>query len=247
MKAPYRVYGALWGIDNSWDHRFFAVHREPANHASQLNALAKIICANAGDDDLLVFLDGDAFPIVELSEPMRRIVSRWPLAAIRRDENLLDRQPHPCFCVTTVGFWKEIGGDWHGGYSWKNALGEEMTDVGGNLLGNLEQRGIEWKPLLRSNERDLHPVMFGIYEGLIYHHGAGFRVSCSRAELAEFRRFRLAARLNLSWRYKSQWSLRTRQQIARKNKPLADAMFARIKQDEDFYRDLLTSGPGSSR
>jgi hypothetical protein len=239
VKAPYRLYGALWGIDESWDTHFFAVRRERQNHATQLNALAEMIASEAKDDDLLIFLDGDAFPIAELAEPAKRIVSRWPLAAVRRDENLKDIQPHPSFCITTVGFWKEIEGDWRAGYAWRNAIGDNVTDVGGNLLRNLEQRGVEWKPLLRSNEKNLHPILFGIYEGLVYHHGAGFRTSCSRAELAERKLLRIAARLGVPWRFQRRWSVRERRRIANRNKPLAEAVFERIRQDDDFFRALF--------
>ena len=31
-----------------------------------------------------------------------------------------DPQPHPCFCVTTVGFWQDIGGDSDEGPQWQN-------------------------------------------------------------------------------------------------------------------------------
>lgn len=55
-----------------------------------------------------------------------------------------DRQPHPCFCLTTVGFWNLIEGDWRQGYSWPVKSGGTATDVGGNLVGILEREGIEW-------------------------------------------------------------------------------------------------------
>ena len=47
------------------------------------------------------------------------------------------------------------------------------------------KKKIDWYPMLRSNRRDLHPLWFGLYEDLIYHHGAGFRPPVSRADLAE--------------------------------------------------------------
>jgi hypothetical protein len=85
--------------------------------------------------------------------------------------------------------------------------------------------------------------MFGLYEGLVYHHGAGFRTSCSRAVLAEVKLLRIATRLRVPWRFQRPWHLRERQRIARQNKPIADAMFERIKQDAEFYRDLMTADP----
>ncbi len=50
-----------------------------------------------------------------------------------------------------------------------------MTDVGGNLLKILNDGGYQWYPLLRSNTTNLHPLWFGIYADIVYHHGAGFR------------------------------------------------------------------------
>jgi hypothetical protein len=97
--------------------------------------------------------------------------------AVRRDENLGDCQPHPLFCATTVGFWKDIEGDWRAGGAWINSAGREVADVGGNLMVKLRERGIEWLPLLRTNTSNPHPVWFGIYDHRIYHHGAGFQAT----------------------------------------------------------------------
>jgi hypothetical protein len=105
------------------------------------------------------------------------------LAAVRRDENAGDVQPHPCFCVTTVGLWNEISGDWRPG-AWLTAEGVEAQDVGGRLLSILGERSIDWRPILRSNAVNLHPVLYGIYEGHVYHHGAGFRPPIARADEA---------------------------------------------------------------
>jgi hypothetical protein len=99
------------------------------------------------------------------------------LTAIRRDENLGDVQPHPSFCATTVGFWKDISGDWLPGGTWINTAGREVADTGGNLLYALRQRDIEWLPLLRTNTHNPHPVWFGVYDHRIYHHGAGFQAT----------------------------------------------------------------------
>jgi hypothetical protein len=71
--------------------------------------------------------------------------------AIRRDENE-DTYPHPSFCAMRVGFWNELGGDWR-----EDAAAR--LDVGGRLAVRLQERGVEWSPLLRVNARDLHPVL----------------------------------------------------------------------------------------
>jgi hypothetical protein len=57
------------------------------------------------------------------------------------------------------------------------ADGRQVSDVGGELLRILNENRILWKKLPRSNTRNLHPLLFGIYGDLVYHHGTGFRTS----------------------------------------------------------------------
>lgn len=180
---PHRVFANLEGIDRTYDSCFHYVSRYGGMHPEKLNALAEAIAEEAKPDDLIVFLDGDAFPIRSADTWLYELVSEHPIAAVRRDENAGDVQPHPCFCVSTVGFWGEIGGDWRPG-PWLTSDGREASDVGGKLLENLSRRGIPWRPILRSNSVNLHPVLYGIYERRIYHHGAGFRPPITFADEA---------------------------------------------------------------
>jgi hypothetical protein len=175
IAIPYRTWASLQRIDPSYSTYFDRVVDQTGRHSDKLNHLAIEIAAEASEDDLLMFLDGDAFPI---ADPMPLIVdglARAPLVAVRRLENLGDPQPHPCFCVTTVKAWWDIGGDWSQGYRWTNAEGRRVTDVGGNLLRRLELTGTPWVEVLRSNRKELDPLLFGIYGDIVYHHGAGFR------------------------------------------------------------------------
>ncbi len=251
--GEHRVYAALNGIDAAPGERFrFAADLE-GSHPEKLNALAEIAGDDAGPDDLLLFLDGDAFPIAPLGPDG---LGGFPLAAVRRDENLGDRQPHPCFCLTTIGFWSEIGGDWRRGHTWTSETGDEVTDVGGNLLGILEAAGVAWRPLLRSNRTDLDPLWFGIYGDLAYHHGAGFRPPLARrtdlpgreavrgstatavtpAWVPVLGRAERSARYRLAQR-------RHERDVARsvdEGQVLSDEVFGWIETDEDFYRRFLT-------
>ena len=78
--------------------------------------------------------------------------------------------------MTTVGFWNDIEGDWsRGGEAWVNDIGVTRRDAGSRVLGYLNEHATPWKPLLRTNHRDLHPVLFAIYGDLVYHHGSAFR------------------------------------------------------------------------
>jgi hypothetical protein len=175
ISVEYRTWSSLEGIDPSYGSHFDRVLEQRGLHAAKLNHLALEISREAAPEDLLMFLDGDAFPI---ADPMPLIASglaRAPLVAVRRAENFDQPQPHPCFCVTTVGTWDAIHGDWCAGYPWPARQGRLTSDVGGNLLRSLELSDTPWVQVLRSNHHDLDPLYYGIYGETIYHHGAGFR------------------------------------------------------------------------
>ena len=181
LQQPFRVFANLQGIEPRYDEYFDSVTRIEGNHPEKLNDLASAVSKAAEPGDLIVFLDGDAFPVRGLDSWLSEVLRTCPLAAVRRDENAGDVQPHPCFCVTSVGFWNEIGGDWRNG-SWVTAEGNVANDVGGTLLAILDAHSISWRPILRSNEVNLHPVFYGLYERHVYHHGSGFRPPIARAD-----------------------------------------------------------------
>lgn len=178
IDVPYRVFASLNGIDEpDQAKRFHYAADLEGSHASKLNQLADTIAQSSDPEDILIFLDGDAFPVRPLAGWVRDTLADVKLMAIRRDENLGDVQPHPSFCATTVGFWRDIEGDWLPGGTWINTAGREVADTGGNLLYKLRERNVQWLPLLRTNSYNPHPVWFGIYDHRIYHHGAGFQAT----------------------------------------------------------------------
>lgn len=266
MDRPYKVYADLEGIDPRHADRFDVTTDFSAEsaqgavaHAQKLNLLANLIAERADPQDTLVFLDGDAFPVKPLGDFLEDRLSRYPLAAIRRDESLGDVQPHPSFCATTVGFWREIAGDWSRGpdWTWKNALGWTVEDVGGKLLWILNERGIDWSPLLRTNPASLHPLLFGVYENRIYHHGAGFRQVFERTDRHLAGKVPpLPANLPLEpppstvgkliWKVRAKaWYITKKRGVAkreerltRRNLELSEQVFAMIQEDEAFYERL---------
>jgi hypothetical protein len=175
IPVPFTTWTSLEGIDPAHGAGFDRVVDQAGPHAGKLNHLAFEIAAEADGEDRLMFLDGDAFPIADPMPLVEDGLARGRLVAVRREENLGDRQPHPLFCVTTVRAWRDLGGDWSAGYRWEDGLGRRVSDVGGNLLRQLELTGTPWTEVLRSNAHDIDPVYFAVYGGAIYHHGAGFR------------------------------------------------------------------------
>jgi hypothetical protein len=187
LDQPYRVVAC---VPPTRRRRSFHVESnyEPEsqiswNHAQKLNYLARIVEQEAQPDDILIFLDGDAFPVRPLAPYLQDKLSRHPFIAVKRLENDGDIQPHPSFAATTVRFWQEIEGDWSPGFEWINHRGQTVTDAGGNLLQTLNNQATDWHPLLRTNRHNPHPLWFGIYDDVIYHHGAGYRKPISRLDL----------------------------------------------------------------
>lgn len=230
IRQPYRTYASLEGIGRRWYDHFDVVVSAAGRHAGKLNHLARVAAAEADPDDLLLFIDGDAFPIVDPLPTINAALEETALVAVRRDENLGDRQPHPAFCATRVSTWTELGGDWSNGATWENARGQEVSDVGGNLRWQLERAGLAWTPLLRANGRELHPVWFGLYGGIVYHHGAGFRSMISRLD-HEITSHGLGD--SPVDRVRRTIRLRARARAASRH---SDEVFADIQADPTFYR-----------
>ena len=241
MAEPYRVWGSLEGIDESYAKYFDHVVPSIGTHAAKLNLLALAIRKVAAPDDVILFMDGDAFPIADPMPVTRAALNESVLVAVRRDENAGDPQPHPSFCATKVESWDELHGDWSKGYPWavNPRNGRPVSDVGGNLLFALQSRNTPWTPLTRSNRHNLHPLWFGVYGGIVYHHGAGFRPSkMSRHDKREVRaRPPRLGRLGRWWA--RQRDRRPTAQRERENAQLSEHVFQQLTRDPEFFRQFL--------
>jgi len=235
MTQPFRLWMSLEGVPERFHHHADEVVPSIGKHAGKLNHLATVIGDVAAPDDVLIFLDGDAFPIVDPMPVVEKALADTPLVAVRRDENVGDPHPHPCFCATTVGFWRSLPGDWSNGAPWKNAVGDQISDTGGNLRWLLEHRGHEWTPILRTNAVDLHPLWFAVYGDVVYHHGAAFRRMVSRFDWADLG-LRKDQRGRGIRRLRGEIRLRRREGSSWK---LARGVEEQIRSDPLFYRRFV--------
>ena len=239
LDRPYRTHAYLDGDALLHAERFDeALPGEKVHHWRKLDDLGARICADADDDrDVLLFLDGDAFPIADLGAALDRLLSEHTLVAVRRTENLGDPFPHPSFCATTVGFWRDSGATWVAGHQWTNARGESVTDTGANLLKLLEDRQVDWLPLARTNVRNLHPILFGVYADLVYHHGAGFRRTLTRTDQIEIEQE--AAALSLGGEIPDELRARMTEERIWRNFELSMNVYEQALVDDDFWRRLF--------
>lgn len=188
----FRIFAWLDGIDSAevsipYDHTV-VTDEEPQTrgsrqHARRLNELGRLVIEDAAsDDDTIVFLDCDAFPVSDWTSYVSEHLNSFDLAAVQRLENSNSRFPHPAFCATTVGFWRELEGDWNP---------TRKRDAGGVLAVQLTRKGARWRRLHRSNGLNLHPVFYGIYDDMVYHHGAGSRSPLCREDRRWCRRWNI--------------------------------------------------------
>jgi hypothetical protein len=137
-----------------------------------------------------------------------------------------------------------LKGDWKHGYIWNDSNGNPITDVGGNMLKLLSDLNVPWKPLLRSNKQELHPLWFGLYEDIVYHHGAAFRDPTSRADVAALNSFdrlcfNLLKKLPTQIRKFIPNQYQPLYKIAKNNKELSENVFKTIQSDPEFFRYFM--------
>ena len=132
-------------------------------------------------------------------------------------------------------------------------MGREISDVGARVLKAVDEQNVNWRALLRSNKHDAHPLFFGVYDDVVYHHGAGFRrarggrlmiAESGVHEVEKSLRQRIARGLP---RKKIFRPLRKRlnrvrqinEELKDQNDALSAEWFERIQRDPEFYRELL--------
>lgn len=153
-----------WPFDFEWDTVKSSDIKtiNSIGHSIKLDTLANSL-SSYPDDDIIIFLDGDAFPIQPLNEFIERSLEDSELIAVVREE-MGHKFPHPSFTCCRLGFWRKHNLTW-----------EVDFDTGGRLLKYLKSHNITWKRLLRTSSVGSHPVYFGIYGDVVYHHGGVFR------------------------------------------------------------------------
>jgi hypothetical protein len=125
---------------------------------------------------VIVHLDSDAFPVdaAWLPRTLSRLSYRCPVTAVQRLENG-DHHSDRCFLVYTRAGFRQHAFDF-------SSVGRK--DAGAGISRQLEETGFRWHPMLRSNRHDYHPLIAGLYDDSIYHHGAGTRLPQFRSNVA---------------------------------------------------------------
>lgn len=157
-------------IDHKKDSEmyYFCEDGGEPDHRKKLDRLAKKILNEAKEDDVILFLDGDSWPVAPIDNLIRDTLEQFPMGAVIRIENG-ERHTHPCFTFTKVKFWSENNLSWKEGYIRDRKYGVNF------IKHFLSDRKLNWKKFYRTKGITDHKVFFSIYGDVVYHHGAGFR------------------------------------------------------------------------
>ncbi|HYY33063.1 MAG TPA: hypothetical protein VE693_05695 [Gaiellaceae bacterium] len=171
-----------------WDNTFFPEHlelleadprvsvfseRESEKDIRHGRALDRLLHEVAAETEYVVTLDTDSFPIRDgwLENVLGRLDQGASLAGIWRDEMAprIRGYVHPSCLAARRETLVALGVDF------ARKQGVHRVDVGQDITNAVLAAGGKVSRLRRSNARDMHFLMGGVYGDIVYHHGAGSR------------------------------------------------------------------------
>jgi hypothetical protein len=191
LRAIVRHHGArLYPSDQELEERAEAggalVLPLVLSHSQSLQRLWSLV----GEEfDYVMTLDTDAFPIQDdWIERLKEHLANASLTGIWRDEMDVRLQPfvHPSCLFARRERLRRME---------KPFSSEGVQDVGQRVTEEIEDCGERIVALRRSNARNAHFLIGGIYGDLVYHHAAGSRVPLFRLTEGEDRDERIYTRL----------------------------------------------------
>lgn len=144
--------------------------RQSSAHSFGLNSLLKYFQSVRQHYDYFLFIDSDAFPCrkgwLDVLTPR---LKKHEIAIALRPENL-EQRLHSSILLARRSALDHLS---------FQVAGQNMNDLAGGHENDLTcpvyqvERRTKAFPLLRSNQKELHPLLCGIYYDLFYHNGCG--------------------------------------------------------------------------
>jgi hypothetical protein len=188
--GPYRIHGCCPGNDAATmrrlAHQGVVVHEAPPRHQhiSQEHAqLLNCLVDRAVDDGCthVAAFDMDSWPVLPGWDARYASIvgPATPVASIVRTE-LGDNFPFAAFTFFGADFWRR--GTSSFSVLQRGPFGDHVlnlssrpTETGSGILAQLHDENRGFLRLERSNARNIHPVIAGLYDNAIFHLGAGSR------------------------------------------------------------------------
>ncbi len=225
--VPYRIHAALPRVTDAARERLEtraevtvwptepSSDRGSREHAHHLDALMARAAPEAASH--VVTLDLDSFPVADAWQDTLLAGTDDSVVGILRRENGDVLLPHPSCTMLPRSFLEQhpfsFSPDTDGTRGFRTFLrtSGQAADTGIRLAYLLATENLPWRPILRSNRRELHPLIAGIYGDAVFHLGAGARASLFRRDLAGSTLHRLTdpvERVPVSWAPARRWKHR---------------------------------------
>jgi len=190
IKVPYKTYmahAAMPEMYESFESEVDFLYQHTMKKGSKFHNMdgtrycVPHIKKNMGPGDIVIKIDSDAFFINDIDEKYVKFVNDNKFIAMKEPLHEADttlHTPHPAYYAFTSKFLND------GLTDALTKLQPRNSNWWGGVISWLSHHKIEWKPMTRSNEVNLHPIYFGLYGDLIYHHWAGSRHMITRFDRA---------------------------------------------------------------
>ena len=182
LNEDYKVFTRLGENFEEHKDKFDGVIEGQGHWTESMGLLLKLIKKEVKSDDKILLIDSDAFPISnQISYFFEAALNEFEFVSCQEPKHEWDDEykiPHPMFMLFRA---KHI---------LNNNLDEYLSNIHIDLSGNWWGGAIHWIiknkysyfAMKRSNKINLHPLYFGVYNNLIYHHWAGSRKMITRRD-----------------------------------------------------------------
>tara|TARA_Y100000310_G_scaffold344041_1_gene454752 strand:+ start:32949 stop:33815 length:867 start_codon:yes stop_codon:yes gene_type:complete len=132
------------------------------------------------DDDIVIYMDNDAFPIDGMwSYKIMEYLQNNHICAVHRYEDRGMAQPDQYYPYPHLCFYSFKKKD-REQYGFVHEIPPGYPCPGFTINDLVKEKGLNVKELVRTNKFNHHPTMFGVYDDLIYHQSCGSRAIVGR-------------------------------------------------------------------
>jgi hypothetical protein len=221
IDEDYKVYTRLGENYKKHKDKFDGAVNGKGHWTESMGVLLDFIHKNAKVDDKVLLLDSDAFPIAPVTQFLNEKLEEYPFVSCQEPEHEIDNTrkiPHPMFMLFKAKHILE--GDLEG---YLNKIIDDGTGTWWDgVIRWLKINNYEYYPIERSNVTNLHPLYFGIYGDVIYHHWAGSRKMVTRPD-----------------RRRASSTGEDIEVIAEENHEMSNTVFEQIENQLDVFMDYL--------
>ena len=227
LSEPYKVYSRIGENFELHRDKFDGAIEGKGHWTESMKLLLDFVRDNAQPNDKVLLLDSDAFPIAPITEFLNEKLESYPFVSCQEPQHEWDTNykiPHPMFMLfkATHILEGELG------HYLSNIIKDKYNNWWGGGIEWMKKHNYEYYPIERSNKINLHPLYFGVYENLIYHHWAGSRRMITRQD-------RLKHQRNGGDGYNGPGL----EAIAQENHRLSDGVFDQILNQQDTIMSYL--------